>query len=67
MPWKDLKKYGMLNLVYRLNHFLTYGAGYAVICKAEERGVAVATATDDNAADGDIGSAIIKIMIETLH
>ncbi|MCI8647722.1 MAG: hypothetical protein HFE76_13240 [Firmicutes bacterium] len=26
-------------------------------CKAEERGVAIATASDDNAADGKIGSA----------
>ena len=27
-------------------------------CKVEDRGVAVATASDDNAADGKIGSAI---------
>ncbi|MCI8648222.1 MAG: hypothetical protein HFE76_15830 [Firmicutes bacterium] len=27
------------------------------VCKAEERGVALATASDDNAADGKIGSA----------
>ena len=35
--------------------------------KAEEGGVAVATSTDDNAVDGGIGSAITKIMNETVH
>ena len=36
-------------------------------CKAEEGNVAVATLTDDNAADGKIGSAISLIMGWTAH
>ena len=37
------------------------------LCKAEEGGVAVATSTDDNAADGDIGSAVMLNVNETVH
>jgi len=36
-------------------------------CKAEEGGVAVATSTDDNAADGKIGSAVLLIVSDTVH
>ena len=36
-------------------------------CKAEEGGVAVATSTDDNTADGKIGSAVLLIMNGTVH
>jgi len=36
-----------------------------LVCKAEEGGVAVATPTDDNAADGKIGSAVLLIMSRT--
>jgi len=31
------------------------------VCKAEERGVAVATLTDDNAADGNSGKPLAKM------
>ena len=35
-------------------------------CKAEERGVAIATASDDNAADGKTGSAsCLKYQLDT--
>ena len=37
------------------------------LCKAEEGGVAVATLTDDNVADGDIGSAVWLNMNEPVH
>jgi hypothetical protein len=33
-------------------------AAYVVICEAEERVVAVATANDDNDADGGIGGGV---------
>jgi len=36
-------------------------------CKAEDGGVAVATLTDDNAADGKIGSAVSLDINETVH
>ena len=36
--------------------------GISSLCKAEEGGVAVATSTDDNAADGDINSTVWLIM-----
>jgi len=38
-----------------------------LVCKAEEGDVAVATSTDDNAADGKIGSAVLLIMSRTSH
>ena len=41
-------------LLRRLNVAVNY-AEQIFICKAEERAVAVATASDDNAADGDLG------------
>lgn len=37
------------------------------LCKAEEGGVAVATSTDDNTADGDIDSMNWLIMNGTVH
>ena len=37
------------------------------LCKAEEGGDAVASLTDDNAADGDIGGAVGSIMNVSVH
>ena len=39
----------------------------ALLCKAEEGGVAVATPTDDNAADSVTGSAVMLNISETVH
>ena len=36
-------------------------AAYVVICEAEERVVAVATANDDNEADGGIGGVVVQL------
>jgi len=37
------------------------------LCKAEERGVAVATLTDDNAADGGTGSTVWLNVSVSVH
>ena len=39
----------------------------ALLYKAEEVGVAVATPTDDNAADSVTGSAVMLNVSETVH
>ncbi len=36
-------------------------------CKAEERGDAVASLTDDNAADGNMDSVVVLIVSGTVH
>ncbi len=36
-------------------------------CKEEEGGVAVSTLTDDNAADGKIGSSILLNIVVLIH
>jgi hypothetical protein len=58
----DLKGKCVVRLIIRL--IVLY---ILSVCKAEEGNVAVSTLTDDNAADGKIGSAISLIMSRTAH
>lgn len=57
----------MNTLVYCLVDIWYNSAEYFISCKEKEGGVAVATSTDDNAADGKIGSAVMLDISQTVH